>query len=144
VSRHIGRRDVIVIAGSAAFAVLAPGCAPVRERQPQQEQKRMYGIIGKMTTVPGKRDEFISILLESTGAMPGCLSYVIAKDPTEPDAIWITEVWDSEESHRASLALPAVRAAIARGKPLIAGFGNRSVTEPVGGHGLVSAGARST
>lgn len=102
----------------------------------------MYGIIGKMVTVPGKRDEFISILLESTGAMPGCLSYVIAKDPTEPDAIWITEVWDSEESHRASLALPAVRAAIARGKPLIAGFGNRSVTEPVGGHGLMPVRAR--
>lgn len=100
----------------------------------------MYGVLGKMVTVPGKRDEFISILLESAGSsMPGCLSYVIAKDPAEPDALWITEVWDSEESHRASLALPAVRAAIARGKPLIAGFGNRVVTEPVGGHGLVPA-----
>jgi quinol monooxygenase YgiN len=103
----------------------------------------MYGLMGKMTTVPGKRDEFISILLESAGSsMPGCLSYVIAKDPSEPDAIWITEVWDSEESHRASLALPAVQAAIKRGKPLIAGFSNRVVTEPVGGHGLVPAGSR--
>lgn len=103
----------------------------------------MYGIIGKIVTVPGKRDELISILLQSTADMPGCLSYVIAKDPAEPDSIWITEVWDSEESHRASLALPAVRAAIARGKPLIAGFGNRSLTEPVGGHGLVPGSLRS-
>jgi quinol monooxygenase YgiN len=139
--RHIGRRDVIVIAGSAAMAVLAPGCASKLD-QPQQERK-MYGLMGKMTTVPGKRDEFISILLESaTSGMPGCLSYIIAKDPAEADALWITEVWDSEASHRASLSLPAVQAAIKRGKPLIAGFSNRVVTEPVGGHGLVTAAAR--
>jgi quinol monooxygenase YgiN len=110
-------------------------------RDQRQQERKMYGLMGKMTTVPGKRDEFISILLESAeSSMPGCLSYIIAKDLSEPDALWITEVWDSEQSHRASLSLPAVQAAIKRGKPLIAGFSNRVVTEPVGGHGLVSAG----
>ena len=49
---------------------------------------------------------------------------------------WITEVWDSEASHAASLSLPSVKAAIARGRPLIAGFGQRFTTSPVGGHGL--------
>jgi quinol monooxygenase YgiN len=98
----------------------------------------MYGVIGKMTTVPGRRDDFVAILLEATGKMPGCLSYVIAKDPNDANAIWITEVWDSETSHRASLALPRVKAAIAKGKPLIAGFGDRIVTTPVGGQGLGS------
>jgi hypothetical protein len=44
--------------------------------------------------------------------------------------------WNSEQSHRASLSLPAVTAAIARAKPLIASFDNATVTEPVGGHGL--------
>jgi len=96
----------------------------------------MFGIIGKMTTKPGQRDAFISILLEGVGSMPGCLSYVVAKDPNDPDGMWITEVWDSEASHTASLSLPAVRDAIARGRPLIAGFGERTITEPVGGHGL--------
>jgi hypothetical protein len=33
-------------------------------------------------------------------------------------------------------ALPAVREAIARGRPLIAGFDAHTVTTPVGGHGL--------
>jgi quinol monooxygenase YgiN len=96
----------------------------------------MYGLIGKMTTVPGQRDAFIAILLESTGQMPGCLSYVVAKDSEDENGIWITEVWDSEASHAASLALPAVKAAIAKGRPLIAGFSNRTVTIPVGGHGI--------
>ncbi len=98
----------------------------------------MYGLLGKMYAVPGQRDQMVAILLENTGAMPGCLSYVVATDPKEPDAIWITEVWDDEASHKASLSMPSVRAAIGRAKPLIASFGEHHVTVPVGGHGLVA------
>jgi quinol monooxygenase YgiN len=96
----------------------------------------MYGIIGKMTATPGQRDPLVAILLRGTAAMPGCLSYIIASDPTEPDALWITEVWESAASHQASLSLPAVQAAIAAGRPLIAGFSNRTETVPLGGYGL--------
>jgi quinol monooxygenase YgiN len=96
----------------------------------------MYGLIGKITAVTGQRETLIAILLKGTVAMPGCLSYIIARDTADPDAIWVTEVWDSQASHQASLALPAVQGAIAQGRPLIAGFGERFVTEPVGGYGL--------
>ena len=99
----------------------------------------MYGLIGKMKAVPGQRDALISILLEGVSAMPGCLSYVVAKDPADADAIWVTEVWDSQESHKSSLSLPSVRDAIARGKPLIAAFDQFIETTPVGGHGLRAA-----
>jgi quinol monooxygenase YgiN len=102
----------------------------------------MFGLIGKMMAAPGQRDALIAILLEGTADMPGCLSYVIARDPGDTNALWITEVWDNEASHRASLSLPAVQQAIARGKPIIAGFGERTVTEPVGGHGLANARGR--
>ena len=96
----------------------------------------MYGLIGKITAAPGQRDALATILLDGTGAMPGCLSYVIARDPTDDNALWITEVWDSADSHKASLSLPAVQAAIAKGRPMIAGFSNRVETVPLGGHGL--------
>lgn len=96
----------------------------------------MYGLIGKAKAVPGQRDALISILLEGVSGMPGCLSYIVAQDPTDSDAIWVTEVWDSQHSHQASLSLPSVRQAISRGKPLIAGFGERFETRPIGGHGL--------
>jgi quinol monooxygenase YgiN len=96
----------------------------------------MYGLIGKMTAVRGRRDEMLALLLADLKAMPGCLSYVVARDPADPDGIWITEVWDSEASHKASLELPAVQAAIAKARPLIAGFERGTVTEPVGGLGL--------
>jgi quinol monooxygenase YgiN len=96
----------------------------------------MYGLIGRMRAVPGQRDALLALLLESSGDMPGCLSYIVARDPADADAIWITEVWTDEASHKASLSLPAVKAAIARARPLIAGFDSQTVTEPVAGVGL--------
>lgn len=96
----------------------------------------MYGLIGKMSAKPGQRDALIAILLDGIDSMPGCLSYIVARDPADADAVWITEVWDSEQSHQASLALPRVKDAIARARPIIAGFDTHVVTAPVGGQGL--------
>jgi quinol monooxygenase YgiN len=94
----------------------------------------MFGLIGKMKAVPGQRDTLISILLVGVSGMPGCLSYVVAKDRNDSDSIWVTEVWDEQESHKASLSLPSVKRAMSQGKPLIASFGERFETTPVGGH----------
>ena len=96
----------------------------------------MFGLIGKMTAVPGKREELLWILLGGIGEMPGCLSYVVARDPANADAIWITEVWDSEASHKASLSLSAVQTPIKSAMPLIATFNEHIRTQPVGGQGL--------
>lgn len=126
----------LATAGSRARAASGPA-APSLAPPP-----RMYGLIGRMTAVPGQRDALVAILLDGVAGMPGCLSYVVATDPADADALWVTEVWDGEASHRASLALPAVRDAIARGRPLIAGFGPSTVTTPVGGHGLAGGGSR--
>lgn len=93
----------------------------------------MYGLIGKMLTAPGKRDEVVRVLIEGTAQMPGCLSYVVAEDTADDNALWITEVWDTEASHSASLALPQVKAAITQARPLITGFSERFVTRPVAG-----------
>lgn len=99
-------------------------------------EKTMYGLIGKMITVEGQRDELVSILLQGMQDMPGCQSYIVAHDPSDPDAVWVTEVWQDQASHQASLTLPSVQAAITRGRPMIAGFGERYETIPVGGIGL--------
>lgn len=99
----------------------------------------MYGLVGKMTAAAGRRDELVTILLAGLRGMPGCYSYIVANDPADPDALWVTEVWQDKESHAASLSLPSVQAAIARGRLLIAGFGERFETEPVGGHGLAKS-----
>jgi len=102
----------------------------------------MYGLIGKITAAAGQRDALAGILIDGTGSMPGCLSYVIALDSSDANALWVTEVWDSQASHQASLQLPSVQAAIAKGRPMIAGFSNRVETTPIGGHGLPPSSTR--
>jgi quinol monooxygenase YgiN len=121
----IQRRTLV----GGALALAACGTTP-------QEGASMYGLTGKMLTKAGHRDEVISILLGSTGEMPGCKLYVVATDPADANAIWITEVWESEALHEGSLQLPQVQQAIARARPFIEGFGERFVTSPVGGVGL--------
>lgn len=98
----------------------------------------MFGLIGKMTAKPGQRDRLIALVLEGADAMPGCLSYIVARDADDANGIWITEVWDSKESHAASLKLPAVTAAIGKAMPLVdlAAEGVRQATVPVGGVGI--------
>lgn len=100
----------------------------------------MYGIIGKIIAAEGSRDALARVLLDGVASMPGCLSYVVAKDHEDPNALWVTEVWDSEASHEASLSLPSVQDAIRKGRPMIAAFGERYITEPLGGHGLPEIG----
>ena len=96
----------------------------------------MHGLIGRIRAVPGKRAELAAILIQDDGAMPGCLSYIVAEDPTDADLLWVTEVWTDRAAHRASLQLPAVQAAIAKGRPLIAGFDSQVETKVLGGIGL--------
>ncbi len=92
--------------------------------------KATYGLIAQMLVAPENRDALVSILVEGTKDMPGCISYQVAKDAARADAIWVTELWADKDSHANSLKLPAVQAAIARGRPLITGMGIRAETSP--------------
>ncbi len=99
----------------------------------------MWGMIAKITVLPGKRDDMIGVLRGSAAHMPGCLSYIVAKDAADENVMWVTEVWDSMASHDASLSLPQVKEAIPRGKAVVANFEKIAVTAPVWGVGLPSA-----
>src|SRR5581483_9784195 len=93
----------------------------------------MYGLIAKMTLQQGKREEVIALLAQSSANMPGCFSYVIAKDAVSDDILWVTEVWESKDAHDASLNLRAVQAVIPRVKVLVEVFERFAETEPVAG-----------
>jgi len=96
----------------------------------------MYGLIGKFRAKPGQRDAVVAAMLDDDTPIPGCMSFVVAHDPSDADVVWITEVWDSQASHKASLEMPSVKASIARAMPLIAAFEQHIETMPVGGIGL--------
>ena len=86
------------------------------------KEHAMYGLIGKFTAAEGQRDALMGYLVEGSQNMPGNQSYVVAADAGDEVTIWVTEVWDTPESHMASLKLETVQAAIAKARPLIAGM----------------------
>lgn len=101
-----------------------------------------FGLFGKMTAKPGQRDALVEHLLEASRLLtplPGCEIYIINVSSTEPDAIWVTEVWRSEADHAASLKMDSIRALIAKARPLIAGGSEGLRLVPVGGKGLSAA-----
>lgn len=102
--------------------------------QSPQRGNNMYGLIGKIISTD--RDKLSAILIQGVAGMPGCLSYIVANDSVDADALWITEVWESAEKHKASLSLQSVQDAIAKGRPLITGFAERFETQPLGGQGI--------
>ncbi len=123
----IDRRKFLESLGAVAFvSILADA----------EKGSDMWGMIAKITVLPGKRDEMIGVLKSSAANMPGCLSYVVAKDAADENVMWVTEVWDSRASHDASLSLPAVKEAIPRGRALAANFERVAETTPVWGVGL--------
>ena len=125
-----------VLAG-LALAMLGAGGALAREVR--MGEATLYGMIGKIKARPGRRAELVALLATGTAGtagMPGCLAYVVAEDMADDDGIWITEIWQSKQHHTDSLAWPMVREAIAKGRPLIAGFETHVETRPVGGAGI--------
>jgi quinol monooxygenase YgiN len=91
----------------------------------------VYGLISKLKANHGQREALISVLLQGSQAMPGCLHYIIAKDVHDEHTLWVVETWDNTQAHQSSLALPAVVDAMTRGKPLIASIERRIETLPV-------------
>jgi len=83
-----------------ASVLIARGAAAAPE-----EGHHMYGLIGSMTAAAGHRDDLIAILTQAVAAMPGCLSYIVAKDSKDEKTIWITEVWLIFDSLRLSVAV---------------------------------------
>jgi quinol monooxygenase YgiN len=126
----VNRREHLAAMLAMAAALLP--AAKVRALEGMMEDADpQYGLIGQMIAQPGQRAALVAILGEGAGSMPGNIAYLIGEDAVNPDAIWIVELWDSKDAHMASLQLPEVRAAIAKGRPLIAGFGTRAEFKPV-------------
>ena len=98
-----------------------------------------YGCYVKFTPRPGQRDalveQFLNVAALIDGAA-GCELYIINTSPTEPECVWVTEMWRSQEEHDAALTLESAQAAIKRVLPLLAGSPEKIDVLPVGGKGF--------
>jgi quinol monooxygenase YgiN len=98
----------------------------------------VFALFNKLTAHPGKGDELAALLAGGAGVADNaaCRLYVVNRSEEEPDAVWVYEVWDDEAAHHASLEDPAVREAIARGRPLIVEVSGQVRMRAVGGKGV--------
>ncbi|MBP2000084.1 quinol monooxygenase YgiN [Paenibacillus shirakamiensis] len=97
-----------------------------------------YTMYGKLTALPGKREELSTLLLEASRCLrhvDGCELYIINESVEDPDVIWITEMWRDTEAHAESLHNTEVLAIIQRARPLIATIEPIRL-RPLGGIGL--------
>ena len=98
-----------------------------------------FGMFGKLVAKPGQRDALVEVLLEAAnllGQAPECELYIVNIVHDEPDVIWVTELWATEEAHLASLTNADVKALVQRGRPLIDDMPQQVRLTPVGGKGI--------
>ena len=89
----------------------------------------MIGFINKITATPGSRAALLALVVTGAEDMSGCIAYIAAGDGSDPDVIWVSEVWVDKASQEASLRTELVSRAIEEATPLIAGFENIAVLE---------------
>ncbi len=97
-----------------------------------------YGLFGKFTTLPGKREDLVRYLLCAADLLernPDCIQYAVSTSQ-EPHAVWVSEIWTDEETHNKSLEPEDIRALIQEARPLIAGMSDRTAFDVRGGKGL--------
>ena len=89
-----------------------------------------YATYSRLGAQPGKRDEMIAILTRHWQGLDtvGCLMYEVGVIPGDDNGVHVIELWEHPDSHKQSLQLPSVKAAIAElwaildGDPLAGGF----------------------
>ncbi|MGF7033641.1 quinol monooxygenase YgiN [Paenibacillus mucilaginosus] len=97
-----------------------------------------FSMAAKFTAKTGGGEALAGLLLEaaaSAQANQACEAYIVHVSDTEPDTLWVTEIWTSEEAHAEALAQPETREAIAKSMPYIAGVEGARM-RPLGGKGL--------
>ncbi|SDM11512.1 putative quinol monooxygenase [Arthrobacter sp. ok362] len=82
-----------------------------------------FANVGTLGAVSGKRDELVRHLTQRSETLRqiGCLAYEVGVNDDDPDTVFVVELWESEEAHQSSLALPEVQASITGAGPLLSG-----------------------
>ena len=95
----------------------------------------MYGLVVKLTSASGRRAELIEVLGgENSYNVSGCLSFIVGEASADEDVLWVTEVWDSEASHKASLNFPLSKPGLPAIETLVAHHEIVAMTKPIQKH----------
>src|SRR5699024_2003063 len=100
---------------------------------------KKFGLYNKFTTIEGKGDVLVDILLEASKSMEelnDCLLYVVSLDDDNTDSVYVYEVWSDKSAHQASLSMEVSQTLIQKAKPIIVGMEKINTSLPIGGKGI--------
>ncbi|MDG4825262.1 antibiotic biosynthesis monooxygenase [Asanoa sp. WMMD1127] len=87
-----------------------------------------------MTAQPGKAAELIALLLDAPSLThEDCVVFLVGRSAGNPDVVYVTEGWTSQEAHAAFFASAPAQALVARLQPLLTGDSDYVDEVPVGG-----------
>ncbi len=84
----------------------------------------MFSVYGRMTALPGRRDELITLLVDgfrAGGDDSGLVAYTINTAFDDQDSIWLTQLWIDKEAHDLTTRSEPVAALSRRVPALLAG-----------------------
>jgi quinol monooxygenase YgiN len=93
-----------------------------------------HGFHATMTAQPGKGDELVEFLLNAP-SLPNvdCVVFLVGRSASNPDIVFVTEGWVSQEAHSRFFATEQAQALVASLQPLLAGESQYIDEIPVGG-----------
>lgn len=96
-----------------------------------------HGFHAAMTAQPGKGDDLVALLQRAPSLThDDCLVFLIGRSASNPDLVFITEGWVSEEAHGRFFNSDVAKAYTAEFGPLVAGTAYADEV-PLGGKAIL-------
>jgi quinol monooxygenase YgiN len=82
-----------------------------------------FANVGSIGTLPDKRDELVAHLTARSDVLAtlGCQLYEVGVDDEHPNTVFVMELWESSDAHRASLQRPEIQESIVQARPWLSG-----------------------
>lgn len=98
-----------------------------------------HSVYTRFNARTGRGAELIDVLLRTNDIVSeadGCRLYIINHDLDNPDHIWVTELWDSQEDHAISLTLDGCKELLAEAMHLLATPPEQIAMNAIAGKGV--------
>lgn len=98
-----------------------------------------HGFHATITAKPGQGDALVALLLSAPSlASDDCPVFLVGRSASNPDQIFVTEGWVSQEAHGRFFGSDIAQSYIARFAPLVAGDSVYLDEIPVGGKAVLA------
>jgi len=97
-----------------------------------------HGFHATITAQPGKGDALVALLLDAPSlSHEDCLVFLVGRSASNPDQVFVTEGWSSQDAHGRFFGSAAAQAYVARFAPLVAGESVYLDEVPLGGKAVL-------